>query len=264
MIGAPLLDLEGLTVRYPGRHGPVCVVDGVGFAMGRERLGIVGQSGSGKSTLGRALLRLLPPHAEMSAGRLLFDGQDLLTADAARLRAIRGRRIGLILQDPRFSLNPMMKIGAQIVEAFRRRPGLSQRDARAASLEMLAMVGFGEPARIFGLYPHEVSGGMGQRAMIAMMLAGDPDLLIADEPTSALDATARIELLGVLDELLARRRMGLILISHDLDLVAGFCDRMLVMQGGRIVEDCSAEDLADAQHPYTRQLLAARLPSVAR
>lgn len=264
MTGAPLLDLDGLTVRYPGRYGPVRVVDGVSFAMGCERLGIVGQSGSGKSTVGRAVLRLLPPHAEMSAARLLFGGQDLLSADAARLRAIRGRRIGLILQDPKFSLNPMMKIGAQIFEAFRRRPGLSRNGARAASLEMLATVGFTEPARIFGLYPHEVSGGMGQRAMIAMMLAGDPDLLIADEPTSALDATARIELLTMLDVLLVRRNMGLILISHDLDLVAGFCDRVLVMQGGRIVERCSAADLTRAQHPYTRELLATRLPPVAR
>jgi peptide/nickel transport system ATP-binding protein len=256
----PLLAVDGLSVRYAGAHGFVTVVDNVGFTTGRERLGLVGQSGSGKSTVGRALLGLLPPHAEVAASRLEFDGKDLRSASRGEWRGLRGRRIGLVLQDPKFSLDPVMSLGAQVAEAFVATRALGRRAAHAAAIDMLAAVGFEEPARVARLYPHQVSGGMGQRAMIAQALAGEPDLLIADEPTSALDAASRHAIAALLDRLAAERRMGLILISHDLDLVAGLCDRVLVMRRGRIVERCAAADLARSDEPYTRALLAARLP----
>ncbi|HUH85717.1 MAG TPA: ABC transporter ATP-binding protein [Stellaceae bacterium] len=247
----PLLDVADLRLRIGGAE----ILRGVSFAMGRERLGIVGQSGSGKSQTARAILRLLPAGATLAAARLDFDGIDLLAADAAAMRGLRGRRLGLVLQDPRFALNPIMTIGAQIVEAC---PGAGRRAAREKALALLEAVSIREPQRVFDRYPHQLSGGMGQRAMIAMMLAADPDLLIADEPTAALDSGIRNETLAVLDREVSRRGMGLILISHDLDLVAGFCDRVLVMEEGRVVEDCAATALAAAAHPATRRLLAAR------
>jgi peptide/nickel transport system ATP-binding protein len=259
MTETPLLDVDGLVVRY----SKTAVVDEVTFAVRRERVAIVGQSGSGKSTVGRAILRLLPRTAAVSAVRLHVDGVDLLKADRATLRAMRGRRVGLVLQDAKFALNPVMTVGMQMVEALSHGRNMSRKAAREAALDQFAAVGFDDPSRVFGLYPHQVSGGMGQRAMIAMALAGEPQLLIADEPTSALDATSRIEILTLLDTLIARRHMGLLLISHDLDLVAGFCDRILVMQAGRIVDRCAVADLALSRHPYTRELLAARLPPLA-
>jgi peptide/nickel transport system ATP-binding protein len=250
----PLLEVSDLAVRF-GEHQ---AVRGIGFAMGRERVGIVGESGSGKSLTGRAILRLLPPGARLSATRLAFAGIDLLAAGASQMRALRGRRLALVLQDPKFSLNPLMPVGAQIAEAYRAHGGASVKQARERTLAMLDAVRIREPRRAHDLYPHEISGGMGQRVMIAMMLAGDPDLLIADEPTSALDVTVQAQVLAVLDEQVSRRQMGLILISHDLDLVAQFCDRVLVMERGIIVESLAAAALDQAQHPYTRRLLAAR------
>jgi peptide/nickel transport system ATP-binding protein len=256
MSGA-LLEIEELRLSFGGDR-PFEALAGIGFTMGRERLGIVGESGSGKSLTGRSILRLLPPGAALSARRLAFDGIDLLGAGEPTLRALRGRRIGLVLQDPRFSLNPVMPVGRQIVESYRAHSAAAPREAREKALAMLEAVRIREPRRVFDLYPHEISGGMGQRVMIAMMLAPDPDLLIADEPTSALDVTVAIEVLSILDEQVSRRGMGLVFISHDLDLVAGFCDRVLVMERGRIVESCAAAALDSAQHPYTRRLLAAR------
>jgi peptide/nickel transport system ATP-binding protein len=256
-MSAGLLEIEDLRLRFGGER-PFDALSGVGFAMGRERLGIVGESGSGKSLTARAILRLLPPGAVMTARRIVFDGIDLLAAGEAGLRTLRGRRIGLVLQDPRFSLNPVMPVGRQIAEAYRAHSRASRREAREKALAMLEAVRIREPTRVYDLYPHEISGGMGQRVMIATMLAPDPDLLIADEPTSALDVTVAIEVLSILDAEVRRRGMGLIFISHDLDLVAGFCDRVLVMERGRIVENCPAAALERAQHPYTRRLLAAR------
>ena len=253
-MSAPLLDVDDLRIRFGAREA----VRGVRFAMGRERLALVGGSGAGKSLVARAILRLLPPGAAMSARRLAFDGIDIADAGPRTLRALRGRRIGLVLQDPKFSLNPVMTIGAQIDEAFRLDRRISAAAARALTLAMLEAVRLREPQRVYGLYPHEVSCGMGQRAMIAMMLAAEPDLLIADEPTSALDASSAVQVLAVLDDLVARRGMGLLFISHDLDLVAGFCDRVMVIEAGAIVESCDARALENAQHPYTRRLLAAR------
>jgi len=249
-----LLTVEDLRVCYPTRTGMVEAVRGVSFALGRERLGIVGESGSGKSQTGRAIMGLTPPQAQVTAKTLSFDGIDLLSAPPKLRRSLRGKRIAMILQDPKYSLNPVMSIGRQIVETLREHEDVSGAEARERALEMLAAVQIRDPKRVFGLYPHEVSGGMGQRAMIAMMLVAGPELLIADEPTSALDVTVQLEVLSILDKLVAERGMGLIFVSHDLRLVSSFCDRVLVMYAGRIVEELAASDLANAKHPYTQGL----------
>ncbi|MDF1585744.1 ABC transporter ATP-binding protein [Marinimicrococcus flavescens] len=257
------LEVEKLSVRFPTPTGVVEAVRGVSFAMGAEKLGIVGESGSGKSTLGRAILRLIAPPGEVRAERLAFDGTDLLAADRRTLRRIRGGRIAMVLQDPKFSLNPVMTVGRQIEEAVRVHGRTGRREARERALAMLEAVRIRDPARVYGAWPHELSGGMGQRAMIAIMLAAGPELLIADEPTSALDVTVQMQVLAILDDLVAERGMGLVLISHDLDLVASFCDRVLVMYAGRVVESLPAGELHQATHPYTRGLLAC-LPDIAR
>lgn len=257
----PLLEVEDLWVRFRGDRRTVEAVRGISFSVGRERLGIVGESGSGKSLTGRAILGLTPGNAEVSAERLTFDGIDLLTASPRTRRAIRGARISMIMQDPKFSLNPVMRVGEQIAEAYRTHSKAGRREARDKATAMLDAVQIRDPERVYRLYPHEVSGGMGQRVMIAMMLITDPDLLIADEPTSALDVTVQLQVLAILDELVSRRGMGLILISHDLELVSQFCDRVIVMYGGQIMETCAAADLTTARHPYTKGLLAA-LPRV--
>ncbi|WP_373501161.1 ABC transporter ATP-binding protein [Desulfococcus sp.] len=253
---APLLVVKDLTVAFPGRREMVRAVRGVSFSMGREKLGIVGESGSGKSVTGRTLLGLTRKAAEVRAETLSFDGIDLLRADEKTWRRIRGRRISMVMQDPIFSLNPVMSVGSQIAEACRLHSRLSRGAARHRALGLLEAVRIRDPRRVFHLYPHEVSGGMGQRIMIAMMIAAGPDLLIADEPTSALDVTVRIQILAILDDLVTRRGMGLIFISHDLNLVAAFCDRVLIMYGGRILETCPADRLHEARHPYTRGLLS--------
>lgn len=250
-----LLKVEDLSVTFPTRSGRVEAVRGVSFLLGRERLGIVGESGSGKSQTGRAIMGLTPPNAEVSARTLSFDGMDLLRMAPGDRRALRGKRIAMILQDPKYSLDPVMTIGRQIVETLRTHEKVSKREARERALDMLAAVQIRDPRRVFDLHPHEVSGGMGQRAMIAMMLIAGPELLIADEPTSALDVTVQLDVLGILDRLVAERGMGLIFISHDLRLVSSFCDRVVVMYAGKVVEQLAAADLPHAQHPYTRGLL---------
>ena len=251
-----LLSVQDLRVSFPNRDGGRNeVVRGVSFTLGRERLGLVGESGSGKSQTGRAILGLTAAGGQVSAQRLEFHGADLLHCRPAQRRELRGGRIAMVLQDPKYSLNPVMSIGAQIVETLRAHSNLSAHQARQRALAALASVQIDDPDRVFKLYPHEVSGGMGQRAMIAMMLIAQPELLIADEPTSALDVTVQLEVLSLLDQLVKERGMGLIFISHDLRLVASFCDRVLVMYAGRIVEEIAAQDLANATHPYTRGLL---------
>ncbi|MGK3136181.1 ABC transporter ATP-binding protein [Pantoea sp. CTOTU46764] len=256
-----LVEIENLRVAFRSRSETVEAVRGVSFSVGREKFAIVGESGSGKSLTARSLMQLLPGNAEVSADVLRFDGIDLRGASEKVLRKIRGKRVGFILQDPKYSLNPVMTIGQQIAEAWREHKGGSHKAAMQAAIELLEQVKIRDPAAVAKRYPHEVSGGMGQRVMIAMMLAPDPELLIADEPTSALDATVQAEILKLIDELVSARGMGLILISHDLPLVSHFCDRVAVMYAGRIVELLDAGQLQQAQHPYTRGLLAC-LPSL--
>ena len=252
----PLLHVDDLRVAYPDREGRLTeVVRGVSFTLGRERLGIVGESGSGKSQTGRAIVGLTAPGGLVTAKRLDFKGTDLLRCDPADRRRLRGGRIAMVLQDPKFSLNPVMRIGAQIAETLRAHRAVSARQAHQQALDALAAVQIDDPERVARLYPHEVSGGMGQRAMIAMMLIAGPELLIADEPTSALDVTVQLEVLAILDKLVAERGMGLIFISHDLRLVSSFCDRVLVMYAGRVVEQLASADLSQARHPYTQGLL---------
>ncbi len=256
-----LLHVENLRVAYPARDGWSEVVRGVSFALGRERLGIVGESGSGKSQTGRAILGLTPPPGQVRADRLEFDGTDLRGLSRRGWRQIRGARISMVMQDPKFSLNPVMPIGRQLVETLRFH-GVSRAEGRDRALAMLEAVQIRDPERVMRAYPHELSGGMGQRAMIAMMLVSEPEILIADEPTSALDVTVQIEILRILDDLVAERGMGLIFISHDLRLVSTFCDRVLVMYAGRVVEEVRATALGAARHPYTRGLYEC-LPRIA-
>jgi len=253
---APMLVVDDLRVSFPSRDGAwVEAVRGVSFTLGRERLGIVGESGSGKSQTGRAILGLTAPEGRVSAKTLAFNGVDLLHCSPKQRRELRGGRIAMVLQDPKFSLNPVMTIGKQIMETLLAHRRMSARAARQRALEALQSVQIDDPERVLRLYPHEVSGGMGQRAMIAMMLIAEPDLLIADEPTSALDVTVQLQVLSILDALVAQRGMGLIFVSHDLRLVSTFCDRILVMYAGKVVEELPSGDLAHAKHPYTQGLL---------
>ncbi len=268
-----LVEMQNLTIAFPTPQGMSQAVRGVSMTLGQEKLGIVGESGSGKSISARAILRLLPPQAVVTADVLRFDGIDIKTASERQMRAIRGRRAGLILQDPKYSLNPIMTAGSQIAEAWRNQKKGSRREAAEAALDLLSQVQIRDVRRVAAAYPHELSGGMGQRVMIAMMLAPDPELLIADEPTSALDATVQAEILRLMEDLVSRRGMGLMLISHDLPLVSHFCDRVAVMYAGRVVEELGAGELLHAKHPYTRGLLEClptlshpklRLPVMAR
>lgn len=254
---APLLQLRDLRVTFPSPRGPVEVVKGVSFDLGRERLGIVGESGSGKSLTGRAILRLLTSPAQVATEKLVFDGMDISTLSERQMRDVRGARISMIMQDPKYSLNPVMTIGTQIAEALRMHEKLPRREIRARVRDMLEQVRIDDPERVMKLYPHQISGGMGQRVMIAMMLIPQPDILIADEPTSALDVSVQAQVLDLIESMILKNGMGLILISHDLELVARYCDRVLVMRQGQVVEELDAAQLHAAQHPYTKGLLAA-------
>ncbi|MDR7224111.1 ABC transporter ATP-binding protein [Aminobacter aminovorans] len=251
-----LLEIRNLKVTFPTARGPVDVVKGLSLTLGRERLGIVGESGSGKSMTGRSILRLIRSPGRVTADEMTFNGTDLLSLSEKQMRSIRGARISMVMQDPKFSLNPVMTIGDQIAEALLTHQKLARSDIRSRTLAMLKAVRINDPERVLGLYPHEVSGGMGQRVMIAMMLIPEPDLLIADEPTSALDVSVQAQVLEIIDDLVKRKGMGLILISHDLDLVSAYCDRILVMRSGEVVEECDAGELRNAKHPYTQGLLA--------
>jgi peptide/nickel transport system ATP-binding protein len=255
-VSDPVLEVDDLRVRFPTSTGPVEVVRGVSFALGRERLGIVGESGSGKSMTGRAILRLIRPPGVVTARTLRFEGRDLLSISERQMRAVRGARISMVMQDPKFSLNPVITVGDQIAEALAVHERLPRGRTRQRVLDMLESVQIRDPERVYGLYPHEVSGGMGQRIMIAMMLIPEPAILIADEPTSALDVSVQGEVLSLMDDLIRRKGMGLIFISHDLNLVSAFCDRILVMYRGEVVEQCAAGELDRATHPYTRGLIA--------
>lgn len=250
-----LVDIQNLRIAFENRSSRFEAVRGVTLSLGAEKLGIVGESGSGKSLTARALMKLLPSNAAITADRLSFDGIDVLAASEKQMRQIRGKRAGFILQDPKYSLNPVMNIGRQVSEAWRAHKGGSKKQALEAAIHLLDQVKIRNPREVAASYPHEVSGGIGQRVMIAMMLAPDPELLIADEPTSALDASVQAEILRLIEELVSERNMGLILISHDLPLVSHFCDRVAVMYSGRVMEELKASELLNARHPYTKGLL---------
>jgi peptide/nickel transport system ATP-binding protein len=250
-----LLDVENLWVKFPSRQGVYDAVRGVSFTLGRERLAIVGESGSGKSMTGRAILRLIRPPGIVTADQVSLEGVDLMQKTEREMRDVRGKRVSMVMQDPKFSLNPVMTIGQQIIEAYRLHNKARKSIAYENALSMLEAVSIRDPERVMRAYPHEMSGGMGQRIMIAMMLIPSPEILIADEPTSALDVSVQRQVLSIIDTLVRDRGMGLIFISHDLNLVADFCDRVLIMYSGRIVEVCDAKNLNEAKHPYTRGLL---------
>ena len=259
----PLCEIDDLRIAFRAHDGTLNeAVRGLSLTLKKgERLGIVGESGSGKSLTGRALLGLLPPAAHCTAKSLSFDGQDMLAMPAHKRRRFCGSQMGMILQDPKYSLNPVMTVEQQMREAFAlHEPKLGRRAMREKIIAALEAVHIRNPERVVDSYPHELSGGMGQRVMIAMMVSTGPRLLIADEPTSALDVLVSMQVLAVLDEMIAKHDTGLIFISHDLPLVMSFCDRVVVMYAGRVVETCAARDLVHAQHPYTRGLLAANPP----
>ncbi len=257
----PLLTVNDLSVIFPSPKGEVCAVNNVSFSMGREKIGIVGESGSGKSVTGRAVLRLLPPYARVGASDITFKGRNLLSCSEKQMRKIRGMEISMVMQDPKYSLNPVRSVGEQIREAYTIHHKVGKKQARQKALDMLKAVRIRNPEQVYGLYPHEVSGGMGQRIMIAMMLIPEPSLLIADEPTSALDVTVQLQVLAILDDLVSERGMGLIFISHDLALVSSFCDRVIIMYGGQIMEVVDAGNLHKSNHPYTKGLLSC-LPKI--
>lgn len=257
----PLLEVDGLRVSFVNGKQVTDAVRGVSFSLGKEKLAIVGESGSGKSTVGRALLKLHPASAQIHANRLRFAEVDLLKASEAHMREVRGKRMSMIMQDPKYSLNPVVCVGDQVAEAYLAHHKVSRQEARERVLAMFDVVRIRQPQRVYHLYPHEVSGGQGQRIMIAMMLITGPEMVIADEPTSALDVSVRLQVLAMLDDLVQERGLGLIFISHDINLVRSFCDRVLVMYAGRVVESIAACDLDQAQHPYTRGLLNA-LPDI--
>jgi len=256
-MSTPLLVVEDLEVNFPGRSGIVRAVRHASFSLGRERLGIVGESGSGTSTTGRALLGLIPRPGIVTAKAMSYAGEDLLRCTERDWQRLRGRRMSMVMQDPKYSLNPVKTVGKQVSETCLLHLKVSRKEAELRTLSMLEAVRIRDPALVYHLYPHQLSGGMGQRVMIAMMLVAEPDFLIADEPTSALDVTVQNEVLKILDDLVRERGMGLIFISHNLTVVSSFCDRVLIMYGGRIVEECAARDLQNARHPYTRALVAA-------
>lgn len=262
--GDTVLSVRGLVTEFASRAGAYRAVDGLSFDLRRgETLGIVGESGSGKSVAMLSISRLLREPGRVVAGEALLNGVDLLGASSGELRHLLGRRISMVFQDPMTSLNPVMTIGQQIAEVMTaHRPGLSRRSARAESVEILGSVGVPDPARRFDRYPHEFSGGMRQRVVIAMAIANNPDVLIADEPTTALDATVQAQLLDLLNTIKHEHGIATILITHDLRVIAETADRVLVMYGGRAVEEGTVDDVFSApSHPYTSGLLAS-IPSL--
>ena len=252
-----LLAVDGLHVEFWTQRGTVHAVNGVSFEIAAgETLGIVGESGCGKSVTSLAILGLLPRAGRVTAGSATFDGRDLIGLSDRELRRIRGREIAMIFQDPMTSLNPVLTIGRQLCEALETHFGVSGREAQARAVELLGQVGIPEPKRRADDYPHQFSGGMRQRAMIAMALACEPKLLIADEPTTALDVTIQAQILDLLRGLVAERNTALIMITHDLGVVAGTCERVNVMYGGMVMETGSAEAVfRSPRHPYTLGLL---------
>jgi oligopeptide transport system ATP-binding protein len=254
---ATLLRVENLRVEFSTRRGSVYAVNGISFDVARgDTLGIVGESGCGKSVTSLAVLGLLPPNGRVTSGAAVFEGRDLVQQSDRALRRVRGREIAMIFQDPMTSLNPVLTIGRQIREALETHFGLGKRDAEARAAELVDRVGIPSAKARLKDYPHQFSGGMRQRAMIAMALACRPKLLIADEPTTALDVTIQAQILAILRQLVAEEDTALILITHDLGVVAGMCERVNVMYAGMFMETGSADQLfGSPRHPYTLGLL---------
>jgi peptide/nickel transport system permease protein len=257
-VGEPLLSVRDLRTHFTVEGETFRAVDGIDLDIARgEAVALVGESGSGKTVTAMSVLQLIPdPPGRIVGGRVLLDGEDLVTASPARLRGVRGGRVACVFQDPQTTLNPVLRVGDQIVEMLRAHGDLTRAQARARARELLEAVRIPDPQRRLDEYPHQLSGGMRQRVVIAMALANDPDLLIADEPTTALDVTVQAEILDLLVELRERTGMALLFITHDLGVVAELCDRVVVMYAGRVVEEADTATLfAEPKHPYTRQLI---------
>jgi peptide/nickel transport system ATP-binding protein len=263
-MSAPVLEVEDLRVDLRTPRGTAHVVNGLSYTVGRgETVAVVGESGSGKSVSVLALLGLLPARTATVTGRALLHGEDLLTMRSDRLREVRGPGVGMVFQDPMTSLNPVLTVGRQLVEGIRAHGDVPKAAARARAVELLAEVGLPDPARAVDRYPHELSGGMRQRVVIAIALSNSPALLIADEATTALDVTVQAQILDLVEGLQSEHGTGVVWITHDLGVVAGIADRVLVMYGGRCVEDGTVDDVLERPaHPYTRGLLGA-LPDLA-
>jgi peptide/nickel transport system ATP-binding protein len=259
----PLLRVEDLRVEFPTEDGVVKAVDGITYEVGRGRtLGVVGESGSGKTVAAMTILGLTRAQGARITGRILFEGRDLLSLDEAELRKIRGNEIAMIFQDPSTALHPLYKVGSQLIEAVRAHQDVSNAQARKRTIELLGLVGIPDPGKRVDDYPHEFSGGMRQRAMIAMALANEPKLLIADEPTTALDVTVQAQILALLERLRAQLGMAIVIVTHDIGVVAEMADEIAVMYAGRIVETAGTEALLSSpEHPYTWGLLRS-IPSI--
>jgi oligopeptide/dipeptide ABC transporter ATP-binding protein len=253
----PLLEIESLRVEFPGEEGPLVAVKGVDLAVEPgEVLGLVGESGSGKSLTCRAVMRLIPEPGAISAGSIRFDGEDVMSLGRKKLRDFRAHSVGLIYQNPFGSLNPTMRVGAQIAETLKVNRGLSNKAAKVEAVALLDRVGIEDPERRARAYPHELSGGMAQRVMIAISTASSPRLMLADEPTTALDVTTQAQILKLLGKMRAEEGMAMLLVSHDFGVIAQACDRVAVMYGGHIVETGPVETIYhNPEHPYTRALL---------
>ncbi len=258
--GGDLLRVEGLRVEFQMPHHTVLVLDGIDLRVAEgEILGLVGESGSGKSVTALAIAGLMRPPGVVSGGEVWFAGRNLLALDSRDMRAIRGDRISMIFQNPRASLNPVLTIGKVLREVLRVHGDLRGSRAKARAMELLTDVGLSDPAAVLRRYPHQLSGGMAQRVMIALALASSPDLLLADEPTTALDVTIQYQIIRLLSGLRKDRNLTQIVISHNLGVIAELCDRVAVMYAGSIVEEATVEQIFDeSRHPYTRGLLAAR------
>ncbi|MBI5545899.1 MAG: ABC transporter ATP-binding protein [Deltaproteobacteria bacterium] len=257
----PLLEIRNLTTRIVRGHGETLVVDGVSLALQRgAALGVVGESGCGKTLLALSVMRLLPPAGAITGGQILLEGRDLVGLPEREMRAVRGRRLAMVFQAPQGALNPVLSLGVQLAEAIRLHRGGSWRQAHEAAVEALRAVGLADAGRLAENHSHQLSGGMRQRAMIAMALSCNPDLLLADEPTTALDATVQAQILALLRALRAERRLTLFLISHDLTVVSTVCDEVAVLYAGQIVERGPAKELLERPvHPYTAALRRASL-----
>jgi peptide/nickel transport system ATP-binding protein len=264
MSATPLLSVRGLTVEFPTRRGILRAVDGISFDLkAGEVLGIVGESGAGKSLTGAAIIRLLEPPGRIAGGTVTLQGERIDQVSVAAFRRIRGARIGMVFQDPLSSLNPLYTIGRQIVETIETHLSVSTAEARRRAIALLSEVGIPGASQRLDAYPHEFSGGMRQRVVIALALAAEPELVIADEPTTALDVSVQAQVIAVLKRLTRERGTAVILITHDMGVIAETADRVAVMYAGRIVEEGSVDDIfANPRHPYTRALLACELSLV--